>query len=178
MATKDWIAEVEDDRETGVSYVYEMNDPETAFKLDVIEGAAGAIKNGNFDRAERHMRRGLDKEPDNYQFQAYLAICVAALGRNLKEAERLAREVARDHALDPVGHYALGQIKLLSDQRRSAFRHLEQARKLAESDPEMMWQIDGLDPRGDPVLTGLPRNHPLNVLCGRLRAMFRKSDGP
>ncbi len=177
MTTKDRIAEVEDDRETGVSFVYEVNDPETAFKLDVLEGAAGAIKNGNFDRAERHLRRGLDKEPDNYQFRAYLAICVAALGRNLKEAERLGREVARDHALDPVGHYALGQIKLLGDQRRSAFRHLEQARRLADSDPEMMWQIDGLDPRCEPVLTGLPRNNPLNVLCGRLRAMFRKSDG-
>lgn len=176
MSTRDWIAD-DEDREAGIAVVYEMDEPEIALRLEVLEGAASAIKTGDFERAERHLRRGLEQEPDCHQCQAYLAICVAALGRNLKEAERLAQQIARDHSQDPVGHYALGQIHLLDDRRRSAFRHLEKARRLAASDPEMMWQLDGLDPRRAPVLSGLPRDHPLNVLCGRLRSMFQKPDG-
>jgi tetratricopeptide (TPR) repeat protein len=175
VTTRDWIAD-DDDREAGVAVVYEVDDPEHALMLEVLEGAAAAIKIGDFERAERHLRRGLEHAPDNHQCQAYLAICVAALGRNLREAEQLARRIARDHARDPVGHYALGQIHLLSGQRRSAFRHLERARRLAASDPEMTWQLDGLDPRRQPVLRGLPRNHPLNVLCGRVRAVFKNND--
>ncbi|MCP4574042.1 MAG: hypothetical protein GY838_16910 [bacterium] len=175
MATRDWIAD-EEDREAGVALVYEVDDPETAFKLEVIEAAASAIKTGDFERAEHHLQNGLEHEPDCHQCRAYLAICVAARGRNLKEAERLARQIAREHVADPVGHYALGQIYLLAGKRRNAFHHLERARRLSAADPEMMWQLDGLDPRRELVFEGLPRNHPLNMLCGRLRAVFKKSD--
>ncbi len=175
MTTQDLIAH-DDDREAGVAVVYEVVDPEIAFMVETIATAASAIKVGDFEKAERQLRKALEKEPEHHQCRAYLAICVAALGRNLKEAEQLAKGIARDHRTDPVGHYALGQIKLLAGKRRSAFGHLAKARRLANADPEMMWQLDGLDPRREPVLTALHRDHFLNVLLGRMRVVFTGSD--
>lgn len=175
MATRDFITD-DDDREAGVAVVYEVDDPDAVAMIEVLESAASAIKVGDFERAERHLRRGLEREPDSHQCQAYLAICVAALGRNLGHAKRLAERVAREHVRDPVGHYALGQINLLADKRRAAFQHLERARRLSADDPEMTWQLDGVDPRRRPVLKGLARNHPLNVFCGRVRAAFTKNE--
>lgn len=146
---------------------------------DLAARAAREIEAGGFKEAEKLLHEGLKLDPNHTRCLAYMAVCMAALGTRTEAAEKMARQVIGNHPDDPAGWYALAQVHLLSGNRAVAFQHFGKARELARRDSKFRAQVDRQDPRNPNVIGSLPRDHFLNVLLGRVRALFvrkKKSD--
>ena len=132
---------------------------------------------GDFQEAAGLLQQGLDLDPVNLRCLAYMAVCAAALGRGDGVGEQMARKVISDHPEDPSGWFALAQVHLLGGNRSVAFQHFAKARELARRDPRFRAQVDRQDPRNPNVIRSLPRDHLINVVLGRVRALLRMRGG-
>lgn len=149
---------------------FEVDGDAAAFVTGIVRMAAGALEQGDVREAEAYLRQGLERQPDHPHCLAYLSVCVAARARQFDKAEKLARSIIRDNARDAVAHYALGMVYLGAERRRLAFQSFDKARELARGDRYLQGQLDRAEPRRQPVLPFLSRNHVLNIWLGRLRA--------
>ncbi len=141
---------------------------------EIVGLAAEEIEQGNFAQAEHYLRQGLSRNPDDHHCRAYLEVCRVACGAKTSEAERAVREIMSANPDDPIVYFALGQIFLLGSRRREAFRMFARARQLASEERDIRRQIRRAEPRRQAVFPGLRRDHPLNVIGGRLRALFSR----
>lgn len=130
--------------------------------------AGRQLEEGQVRDAELTLRLALAKIPGDARCRSLLAICLATERGKLATAEKLARGVVAQDADDAVAHYALGRVLLQQGQRRQAFRAFARARALAAGDSSLRASVARQDPRRSPVLPGLPRDHVLNVVLGRL----------
>lgn len=136
--------------------------------------AGRQLEEGRLREAELTLRLALAKLPGDPRCRSLLAVCLATERGKLATAEKLARGVLAQDPDDPVAHYALGRVLVQSGQRRQAFRTFERARALSGSDPSLRAAIRRQDPRRGAVFPRLSREHPLNVILGRL---FRRLGG-
>lgn len=156
-----------------VSSTYEVEDAATAKVSELADRAATALEQGDFAKAEDLLRKGLATIPEHPRCMAYLAVCIAALGRRDGSAEKAARSVISRFPEEPAGWFALGQVHLLEGNRKVAFQHFAKARQLTDQLDDLQDRLDRQEPRKGPLFTGLPRDHFLNVLSGRVRSFFR-----
>lgn len=152
---------------------YCIDDEQTRRLYEILEKVSSALDGGDVATAERHLGDGLRECPGNPRLQAYLSICMASAGRELKTAEELARSITREFPREAAGHFALGRVKLIADKRRFAFQNFQRARRLARSDQHMVRELGRMEPRRRPVFAGLARDHFLNILFGRARARLQ-----
>ena len=149
-----------------------IDDHHTQVQTALLDQVSRSLETGDIVNAEKHLRAGLQDDPENPKLLSYLSICVASAGREVEAAEEMAREMIRDFPTDPSGHFALGKVKLLANRRRYAFQSFATAKKLAHSDKHIQRELEQAEPRRSPVFPGLPRGHFLNNLFGRIRAML------
>ena len=165
------------DSETRVddpSEVFEIDHKEKHRLASIMEHVSRALEGGDIGAAERHLRLGLQENPENPKLLSYLSICVASAGRELETAEELAKRITREFPLEPAGHLALGKVKLATNKRRYAFQNFQKARDLARSDEHMIQELDKLEPRRLPVFPFLGRSHFLNIWAGKLRFQLER----
>lgn len=146
---------------------------DSAHAHDIANRAAAEIDQGDFEKAERLLRKGLAQNPTHTRCLAYMAVCTAALADDDGTAEEMARKVINRHPEDPAGWFALAQVHLLGGNRKIAFQHFAKARELAKRDRRFRAQIDRQDPRNSLAIRTLPRDHVANVILGRVRNLFR-----
>lgn len=123
----------------------------------------------DLDREEAILTQAHTQLPDNAKLMACLAICMAAGRRKFVTAEKLAIRAMRASEYDPWGCYAIGRINLMGSRRFKAFQFFERTRRLAGKERKLKRVINALDKRRPPVVTQLPRDHPLNITLGRFR---------
>ncbi len=155
------------------NFAWEVDPDADALVRNMVRMATAAIEKGDLREAEGFLREGLARDPSDGHCRAYLAVCVAARAGQFTKAEQMARGIIREHPYDPVGHAALGLVYLNAGRRRAAFQSFARARELAPADGGMNDRLDRLEPRRDPVLRFLPRNHALNIWLGRLRSRLK-----
>ncbi len=151
---------------------FEVDADAASFMRNIVRMAAIALERGDVREAEGFLRKGLERQPDHPHCLAYLAVCVAARARQFDKAEKLARSIIRENPYDATAHYALGMVYLGAERRRQAFENFDKARELAQGDRYLQGQLARAEPRRQPVLGFLSRNHPLNIWLGRLRTRF------
>jgi Flp pilus assembly protein TadD len=154
------------------SATFRINDEKTQQMAGILQMVSAALDSGDIGTAERHLRLGLQDDPENPRLLSYLSICVASAGRELETAEELARKITKEFPQEAAGHFALGKVKLIGNKRRYAFQNFRKARQLARTDSHMLDELDRMEPRRAPVFSGLARDHFLNVLFGKIRARF------
>jgi len=160
-----------------VSSTYEVEDAVTAKVSDLADRAATALEQGDFAKAEGLLRKGLETIPEHPRCMAYLAVCIAALGRRDGSAEKAARSVISRFPEEPAGWFALGQVHLLEGNRKVAFQHFAKARELTDQQDSLQDRLDKNEPRRGPVFASLSRDHFLNVFFGRVWSLFRRPAG-
>jgi len=126
----------------------------------------------SFRVAEAGLQRGMSLMPSDSQVMAALAICLAAGRHKFITAEKLARQALQISPYEPWGIYALGRVYLLGGRRYQAFRSFYKALKMAPDDARLEAAVAGLDRRRPPVITELSREHPVNVVLGKIRSFL------
>ena len=142
------------------------------FCADRVRRAGKLLEKGNIKAAETVLQQGLTRVPEHAECVAYLAVCLAAGQRKYVTAEKLVKNIIKNHPYDPTAWYALGRINLLGGRREQAFKNFEMAVRVSCDDVQMEIIVEKMDPRRDPVLVFLPRDHFLNIMLGRWRSKF------
>jgi len=152
----------------------DVDDAAGSLGAELLRLAASELEQGHVREAEAYLEQALAQHPDDHRCQAFLAVCEATRRPGSGAAERVAREIHERHPRDPVACFAFGQVLLQAGRRRDAFRLMARARQLSGGERQLRQQITRAEPRREPVFSALSRNHPLNVLAGRLRARFSR----
>lgn len=140
------------------------------FCAQLIQRAGRFLEEGDVEAAEASLRRGLERVPEHQECVAYMAVCLAAGKRKYVTAEKLVTNIINKNPYDPTAWYALGRVNLLGGRREQAFKNFEKAKRVSRGDRKIEVIVDDMDPRREPVMSFLPRNHIVNIWFGRLRS--------
>lgn len=129
------------------------------------------LLNGDLGGAEKRFQRILRDNPEDPEALAGMAICVAKGTGRFVSATKLATQAVRIAPKSPAGYYALGTIHLLGSKLEQGYRYLMKAKHLAPQDPRLQSGFELFDQGRSPVISDLSREHPLNRVLGRMRAV-------
>lgn len=138
----------------------------------LLRSAIVSLERGDHEGAERALRQGLARVADHPGCLATLALCLAEGQHRFVTAERLAARAIKVAPGEASGYHALGRIYLLGGRKQQAFRFLMKAFSLSPGDPRVSNELQTMGRRRPPVFRALPRDHPLNMACGRWRAFL------
>ena len=138
----------------------------------LLRSAIVSLERGDHEGAERALRQGLLRVSEHPGCLATLALCLAEGQRRYVTAERLAARAIKVAPGEASGYHALGRIYLLGGRKQQAFRFLMKAFSLSPGDPRVSNELQVMGRRRSPVFRALPRDHPLNMTCGRWRAFL------
>lgn len=138
--------------------------------------------------AEEHYRRGRERldagdaagalaelrtahqlEQTNPRYRSFHGLALALAERRLDRALELCRSAAKEEFFNPELYHNLARVHLAFGFKAEAIRYLRRGLMIDPSHGAMRADLAHLGRRGRPVLTFLPRRHPVNRLLGRVR---------
>ena len=102
------------------------------------------------------------------RYLSYYGLCLSLTKTASHEAVRCCRTAARMESYRPDVCWNLGRVLLAAGRRREAHRALNWGLKMQSGHRGIQKSLKSMGIRRRPVLSFLDRNHPLNVLFGKL----------
>jgi len=146
--------------------------------------------------AEEHYRRGRDlleqgRHADalaqfrtahnldraNPRYRSFFGLSLALVERRFDRALELCRSAAKEEFFNPELYHNLGRVHLAFGFKAEAIRYLRRGLMIDPGNGAMTRDLEGLGRRSRPVLTFLPRRHPMNRLLGRWRRLWGEREG-
>jgi tetratricopeptide (TPR) repeat protein len=110
---------------------------------------------------------------------SYYGLCLAMVSDRLPEARDICEAAAEAAPSSPEMHLNLSRVCIRQGDRAHAFRTLVRGLRVDPRHPGIVEAMRRLGFRRRPVVSFLPRQHPLNRLLGSLRAVVdRRSARP
>ncbi len=103
------------------------------------------------------------------RYLSYYGLGLCITRTDFRGALVLCRSAARLERQDAMIWWNLGRVALALGRRGDAYSALRRARRLAPHDSAIARDVEFLGKRRPPVLSFLTREHPVNVLLGRMR---------
>ena len=107
------------------------------------------------------------------KYVSYLGLALALSQGRSEDAVRLCEQAIKREFFDPDLFCNLGIVYLRSRRKGPAFEAFQRGLALQPKHRRILEEMDRYNRRDDPVLSFLPRSHPLNRLAGRMRARLR-----
>jgi Flp pilus assembly protein TadD len=127
------------------------------------------LRDKHADKALPHMRRAVELEKNNPYYISYLGVVLARSEGKWGEAERLCDSAVRMKRNQAQLYLNLAEVYAAAGRRDDAKEALESGLKFARRDVRLNIAMSKLTERRPPVLSFLPRRHPLNRQLGLLR---------
>jgi tetratricopeptide (TPR) repeat protein len=150
------------------------------------ESSAEAFKRGlaclerkTYQEAASYFQTALDLERTsnqkntNMRFLSFLGLSLNLAQVRSDEGLRMCEQAAKRDFFDAEIFCNLGIVYLRHRQRGPAFQAFRQGLILRPRHRRIMEEMDRYDRRATPVFGFLRRDHPMNVLAGRIRARCR-----
>ena len=134
--------------------------------LKLIERGAAAAERGNTLDALFYLESAL-RYGSTPRLNSYLGYCLAKERREFKEAADLCLEALKLEPAQAVHYLNLGRVYLAAGQKAAAIRALRRGVKFGKS-RAIIEELKRLGIRKAPVVSSLPRNHPVNKHLGLL----------
>ena len=122
-----------------------------------------------FEAAVEVERRMGNRKPQA-RYLSYYGLCLAHSGNQRHDAISLCRQAAEIETFNPDLRLNLGRVLLQAGRKREAFKAFASGLRQEPSHEALRQEIRRMGVRKKPVLRFLPRNNPVNILLGRLRA--------
>ena len=136
----------------------------------LVERGAAAAERGNTLDALFHLESAL-RYGSTPRLNSYLGYCLAKERREFKEAADLCLEALKLEPAQAVHYLNLGRVYLAAGQKAAAIRALRRGVKFGKS-RAIIEELKRLGIRKAPVVSSLPRNHPVNKHLGLLFKRF------
>lgn len=129
--------------------------------------------------ALEHFKEAVVIEPHAPGYLSYLGLATAHAERKYADAEQLCRRAIEREYHRPEHYHNLGQVFLLAGRRREAVQAFNQALSWNPNHEPSQDALRQLGIRRPPVISALPRSHPLNIFLGKtLRGRKKHSRRP
>jgi len=123
-------------------------------------------------RAEEALPVLLDlhrNEPRNARLRSYYGLCLALSERQFEEGLELCAAAAKQEFFNPELYLNLARLHLSFGFKVEGVRYLRRGLMIDPGNEALNTALEDLGDRIAPVLTFLPRRHPVNRLLGRVR---------
>lgn len=146
--------------------------------------------------AEEHYRRGrdlLEKDRDeealaefrtahnldraNPRYRSFFGLGLALVERRFDRALELCRSAAKEEFFNPDLYHNLARVHLAFGFKAEAIRYLRRGLMIDPGNGPMLRALGELGLRSRPILSFLPRRHPMNRLLGRCRRLWHQREG-
>jgi tetratricopeptide (TPR) repeat protein len=108
---------------------------------------------------------------------SYFGLCLAMVSDRLAEARDICEAAVEAAPSNPEMHLNLSRVCVRQGDRAHAFRTLVRGLRAAPRHPGLIEALRRLGFRRRPMVSFLPRHHPLNRLLGSLRAAVQRRSG-
>ncbi|MGD0585301.1 MAG: tetratricopeptide repeat protein [Oryzomonas sp.] len=129
-----------------------------------FDNGLALFKAGNILRALGHFEKAMTEHPTSL-CASYYGYCMAKERGHVKKGIALCREALEKDPGTPVHYLNLARIHLLGQNKDEAMTVLREGMQHAP-DPEIKDLLDIIGFRKPPVVSSLPRNHPINRYLG------------
>ncbi len=119
---------------------------------------------------ELERSRSLDRGPGQGRYLSFYGLCLCITRASMREALHECRAGASLDPTDPDVWWNLGKVALHLHRRGEAYRAWTRGLELDPDHDGMRHEMANLGVRQQPVLSFVPRRHPLNVALGQVRA--------
>ncbi len=127
---------------------------------------------GQFAEALEHFRTAHNLDRANPRYRSFYGLGLALVERRFDRALELCRSAAKEEFFNPELYHNLARTHLAFGFKAEAIRYLRRGLMIDPGNGEMIHELRSLGMRSSPVLTFLPRRHPLNRLLGRMRRIW------
>jgi tetratricopeptide (TPR) repeat protein len=125
------------------------------------------LERGEAQSALEHFRTAHQVDRANPRYRSFYGLGLALVERRFDRALELCRSAAKEEFFNPELYHNLARVHLAFGFKAEAIRYLRRGLMIDPGNGAMQKEIRGLGVRRRPVLSFLPRRHPLNRLLGR-----------
>jgi tetratricopeptide (TPR) repeat protein len=129
-----------------------------------------------YQDALTHFQEAVLLEPHARGYLSYLGLATAHAQRKYSDAEQLCRRAIEAEYLRPEHYHNLAEVYSLAGRKADAIKSYNQALSWNPNYEPSQDALRKLGVRRPPVLTSLPRSHPINVFLGK--TLRRKQRAP
>lgn len=127
------------------------------------------FRDGYLGKALEQMKAAAEAEPQNALFLSYLGLLVAAAQKNFEKAEELCQMALKLDRGEPQCYLNVAEVYTRAKRPKEAMEALREGLQRTKRDARLADAIARLSGRRRPVFPFLEREHPVNMVLGRLR---------
>jgi tetratricopeptide (TPR) repeat protein len=131
---------------------------------------------GEMAPAFEHFRTAHQVDRANPRYRSFYGLGLALVERRFDRALELCRSAAKEEFFNPELYHNLARVHLAFGFKAEAIRYLRRGLMIDPGNAAMVVELHELGLRRRPLLTFLPRRHPVNRLLGRFAGFWRGSD--
>jgi tetratricopeptide (TPR) repeat protein len=134
------------------------------------------LERGEMQPALDQFRAAHQVDRANPRYRSFYGLGLALVERRFDRALELCRSAAKEEFFNPELYHNLARVHLAFGFKAEAIRYLRRGLMIDPGNAAMQEQLRALGVRRRPVLTFLPRRHPLNRLLGRVSRVWGEFD--
>jgi len=125
------------------------------------------LERGETQAALDHFRTAHQVDRANPRYRSFYGLGLALVERRFDRALELCRSAAKEEFFNPELYHNLARVHLAFGFKAEAIRYLRRGLMIDPGNAAMQNELRVLGMRRRPVLSFLPRRHPVNRLLGR-----------
>ena len=145
--------------------------------LEAFQGGRKREALALFETALELERKNGKKRPQA-RYLSYYGLCLVTEENRVRDGIEICRQALPLESYNADLHLNMARALLAAGRRREAHDHLIRGAGLAPGHPEIYRELQSMGLRRRPPIPLLGRNHPLNVLLGKLVRPPRRTAKP
>ena len=109
--------------------------------------------------------------PEDTLYSSFYGLTLAVVEKDVDAGLKLCKAALNNNVVNPEVYWILGQVYSLNGQRTKAYKTLQDGLFIHKDCADLKTALRKLGIRKKRVFSFLSRNHSLNILAGKLRAM-------
>ena len=130
---------------------------------------------GRYEDALECFRCAHQVDRANPRYRSHYGLGLALVERRFDQALELCRSAAKEEFFNPELYHNLARVHMAFGYKSEAIRYLRRGLMIDPGNTAMLTELNELGLRRRPVLSFLPRRHPVNRFLGRVIGFWRSS---
>jgi Flp pilus assembly protein TadD len=127
------------------------------------------FRDGYVGKALEQMKAAAEAAPQNAMYMSYLGLLVAAAQKDFDKAEQICQMALKLDRGEPQCYLNMAEVYTRARRPAEAMEALREGLQRTKRDKRIADAIARLSGRRQPVFPFLDREHPLNMVLGRIR---------
>ena len=136
------------------------------------------LRDGKDREAFEHFCTSHNLDLANPRYRSYYGLGLALVEGRFDRALELCRSAAKEEFFNPDLYHNLARVHMAFGFKAEAIRYLRRGLMIDPGNSPMLDDLCHLGVRQQPILSFLPRRHPMNRLLGRCRSWWGSRSCP